>query len=124
MPDKVVDASVVGAWCFQEPQVDEAKRIMEGFDLVAPRLLAYELASIARRKAIEHPESVAFWLEGLQVGLGLPFIRADFDHTDAVRLALDRKLTSCDASYLLLSQQMGVPLATFDQRLTRAAAGG
>lgn len=54
MPAKVVDASVIAAWCFREPRAPEAMGILRDSDLHAPILLAYELTSIARRKAITY----------------------------------------------------------------------
>ena len=46
MPARVVDASVVGAWCFAEPRSDEALALLSGAELHAPMLLAYELAVV------------------------------------------------------------------------------
>ena len=56
MAAKVVDASVLGALLFGEPRAEEAFSLLKGCDLYAPPLLAYELTSIARKKALKHPE--------------------------------------------------------------------
>ncbi len=121
MPAKVVDASVLAAWCFREPRASEALGILHDADLYAPHLLAYELASIARRKAMEYPQRLNALGDALQTALALPIRWSGVDHTEVFRLAVAARLTSYDASYLYLSRILGAPLATFDQRLARAA---
>lgn len=122
MPARVVDASVVAAWCFREPRAPEALALLQDSDLYAPFLLAYELASIARRKAAAYPLTLDLLDEALQTALALPIHWSDVDHPAVFRLAVDASLTSYDASYLYLARLLGAPLATFDQRLARAAS--
>ena len=55
MPDKVVDASILGAIIFEEPRADEADALVRGFDLQAPTLFAYELLHIAQKKCLQYP---------------------------------------------------------------------
>jgi predicted nucleic acid-binding protein len=93
---------------------------MERSDLYAPVLLAYELTSIARRKATVYPQNLGVLAEALQTALALPIHWIEVDHAEVLRLALDVNLTTYDASYLYLARALGVPLATFDQRLERA----
>ncbi|MBI2872070.1 MAG: type II toxin-antitoxin system VapC family toxin [Chloroflexi bacterium] len=121
MPARVVDASVLAAWCFREPRASEALGLLQGPDLYAPYLLAYELASIARRKATAYPERLEVLSEALATALALPIHWSDVDHVAVLRLALDANLATYDASYLYLARALGAPLATFDQRLVRAA---
>ncbi len=120
MPARVVDASVMAAWCFQEPRSAEALRLLQGTDLHAPLLLAYELASIARKKATTHPENLEALSEALAMALVLPIHWSDVDHLAVLHLALDTNLTTYDASYLYLAHALSVPLITFDQRLLQA----
>ena len=121
MPAKVVDASVLAAWCFREPRASEAMEILRDSELHAPILLAYELTSIARRKALAYPEKAALLEEALRTALAVPIRWNEVDHLAVLRLALDADLTTYDACYLYLAKKFGVPLATFDQRLARAA---
>ncbi len=121
MPARVVDASVVAAWCYDEPRSQEAAALIERSDLYAPSLLAYELASIARRKATVYPQKLGALTEALQTALALPIRWVEVDHAAVLRLALDADLTVYDASYLYLARLLGASLATFDQRLARAA---
>lgn len=124
MPAKVVDASVIAAWCFREPRASEALAIVREADLHAPMLLAYELASIARKKAIAYPEKAGLIEEALRTTLALPIHWSDVDHIAVMRLALDANLTTYDACYLYVAQKAGIPLATFDESLEKASRIG
>ena len=72
MPTRVVDASVLAAWCFRESRASEALGLIQGSDLYAPTLLAYELTSVARRKATAYPERLDVISEALETALALP----------------------------------------------------
>lgn len=121
MPAKVVDASVIGAWCFDEARADEALALMRDCELYAPLLLAYELTSVANKKSIVYPRKARMIREALETALSLPIHWMDTEHVGVLRLALESGLTSYDACYLHLSRALAAPLATFDHRLARAA---
>jgi predicted nucleic acid-binding protein len=123
MPGKVVDASVLGAAAFQEPRFAETVALLQGFELYAPTLLAYELASIARKKALLYPAFVQDLVMNLSDALAMDIHWMEVNHRDVVELALATGLTTYDASYLYLARALGVPMVTFDQRLQRAAQG-
>ena len=117
MPAKVLDASVLGALIFGEPRAKEALSLLEGAELYAPPLLAYELTSVARKKALKYPQLRERISEALEIGLSLDINWTEVDHLEVLRLALERGLTTYDASYLYLARSLGVPLLTFDGRL-------
>jgi len=119
MPVRVVDASVLAAWCFREPRAQEAMGLIRDTELYAPFLLAYELASIARQKAAIYPEKLGVLKEALQLALALPIHWRDVDHMAVLHLALVSNLTTYDASYLYLAGALGARLVTFDKRLLR-----
>ena len=121
MSARVVDASVLAAWCFRESRASEALELLRDSELYAPYLLAYELTSIARRKAATYSDRTDVLSDALQTALALPIHWSEVDHLKVLRLALDTNLTSYDASYLHLAQLLGAPLVTFDRRLERAA---
>ncbi|MBM3166453.1 MAG: type II toxin-antitoxin system VapC family toxin [Chloroflexi bacterium] len=121
MSAKVVDASIVAAWCFRETRASEAMAILQDSELHAPLLLAYELTSIARRKAIAYPEKSEVVEEALQMVFAVPIYWSEVDHLAVLRLALDAELTTYDACYLYLARKLGMPLVTFDQQLARAS---
>lgn len=117
MPAKVVDASVLGALIFGEPRAEEALALLKGEELYAPPLLAYELASVARKKVLRYPQLREKIFEALEIGLSLDINWTEVDHAEVLKLALDTGLTTYDASYLYLARSLGIPLLTFDERL-------
>ena len=117
MPAKVLDASVLGALIFGEPRAKEALSLLEGAELYAPPLLAHELTSVARKKALKYPQLRERISEALEIGLSLDINWTEVDHLEVLRLALETGLTTYDASYLYLARSLGVPLLTFDGRL-------
>ena len=120
MEGKVADVSVLAAMLFGEPRRDEAASLLRESDLYEPLLVAYELASITRKKMLRYPDERARLLEALRVGLSMEMTWVAVDHQQVVGLALETGLTTYDASYLQLSRRLGVPLVTFDQELQRA----
>jgi predicted nucleic acid-binding protein len=120
---KVADASVLGAFLFQEPRAEEAASLLARAELFAPEILGYELASIARKKALRHPDLRPQIREALEVGLSLELRWVRVDHAAVLELALDSGLTTCDASYLHVARALGIPLLTFDERLLTAGRG-
>ena len=52
-PPMVVDASVIGALLFSEPERDQALAWMQGKALFAPDLLDYEVANLALQEATQ-----------------------------------------------------------------------
>lgn len=121
IPDRVVDASVVGALVFGEPRAAEAHSLMTGNRLFAPRLITYELTNIAWQKILGDPARREAIVRRLQRGLALNLLLRDVSHPSVCRLALDENLTTYDASYLYLHRALGLPLLTFDRRLAAAA---
>lgn len=123
MPAKVVDASVLAAIIFAEPRANEAEALLRGFELYAPVLLAYELASIARRKVQRYPEQGESLAQALEIGLATDIHWRNVDHTAVLRFSLDTGLTTYDASYCYLARSLDLPLVTFDHRVLSALQG-
>jgi predicted nucleic acid-binding protein len=121
MPNKVVDASVMAAWCFREPRAAEALAIMRGTDIYAPLLLAYELTSIARKKILAYPEKAGLIEEALRTALSMPIHWGDVAHLAVMRLAIQDNITTYDACYLYVARKAGIPLSTFDENLEKAS---
>jgi len=117
MPAEVADASVLGAFLFREPLADRAALLLEGKELFEPEVLACELASVARKKALRHAGLRDTVLAALRLGLALAIHWVQVDHVGVVELALETGLTTYNASYLHLSRSLGVPLVTFDEKL-------
>ena len=121
MPGKVADASLLAAVAFGEPGAEDAVDLIRDADLYEPPLLAYELASVARKKISNNPEQRDGLIQGFQAILRLDIRWVDQDHQQIIDLALDSGLSTYDASYLHLARALGIPIATFDQKMRAAA---
>ena len=121
----VLDASIAACWVFQDeddPRADLALSRIKTDEALVPSLWWFELRNILvvneRRKRIAEADTTSFLKYISQLT-----IKADrFPNSDAVlRLSRTRQLTVYDACYLELAQREGVPLATLDSYLARAA---
>ncbi len=123
MPVKVLDASVLAAVAFGEPRAEEAEALLHDASLHEPTLLAYELTSVAHKKVLRYPDRVDAIVRALGLALGLAFRWVDVDHQAVLNLALEKGLTTSDATYLHLARSLGAPLLTFDVQLLAASQG-
>ena len=128
MTSFVLDASVAVAWCFDDESTPAAWALLDRLRTApahVPVLWALEIGNILvgaeRRRRITQARAVEFL--GI---LGDLDIRVDPDlpgraFRDILPLARDARLTTYDASYLELAMRLGLPLATKDRALARAA---
>ena len=96
---------------------------LEGARLVAPSLLAFELANVCLVKCRRHPERRDALLSGFQLRGRLGVEEVAVDHAGVLDLALMTRLTVYDASYLWLSRQLDAELVTLDKELDRSGTG-
>jgi len=122
----VIDASILAAWFLDEksdPRVEAAFDTVARIETLAPTLFFYEIRNALlvseRRNRITEAMSAAFLRD-----LGLLPIRLEpaGDSASLMTLARRRKLTVYDAAYLELAKREGLPLATLDRALEKAAA--
>ncbi len=122
----VIDSSLAAAWCFPDERTDYTNAVLLAIsaplEAAAPRLWAYEVRNSVlmglRRKRITQTDALEF-LESIE---GLPIRLADPVSYDGVfSLAERHGLTVCDAAYLDLAIREGLPLASMDSALCRAA---
>jgi len=118
---KVVDASALAALLFGEPEAESLAARLDGARLVAPSLLAFELANVCLMKCRRHPKRRKALVAAFQLRGRLGVEEIAVDHAGALALALKTGLTAYDASYLWLAQQLGAELVTLDKELGRAA---
>lgn len=127
-PPLVVDASIVAAALFGERSQAEAAGLLHIRMLHAPCLLDSELANVGLKKLRREELAVAAIRSALQAYTRLGIERHAVDAAEVFALAQRYGLTAYDAAYLWVAEQVGASLATFDQRLARAArehlAGG
>ena len=120
---KVVDTSALAAILFGEPEAEAVVARIGEARLVAPTLLAFELANVCLVKCRRHPGQREKLLSAFDLRDRFAIEETAVDHAEALALAEAVSLTVYDASYLWLARRLGIPLVTLDKALERAAAG-
>jgi len=124
----VVDASFALAWCFDEKESKEARKLLTQVDqwrLLAPPLweleIANGLASAERRGRLSMSEGGRFL--GLLEDIGVEVAEDRGPRMMERTLALARlhELTAYYAAYLDLAMREKAVLASFDEKLRKAA---
>ena len=124
----VLDASVALAWCFEEAESRQAEKILARLTTadaraLVPSLWQLEVVNVFRmaekRRTVTPRETSAY----LGLFASLPIEVSPRSATPAQILDLARRhdLTAYDAAYLDLALCMGLPLATLDRNLSKAA---
>jgi predicted nucleic acid-binding protein len=125
----VLDASIALAWCFADeatPATDALLERLADEDAAAPALWRLEVANalaMAERRgrlSIAAVTRSARLLEGLAVAIDSE--GSDRAFRELLELARNERLTVYDAAYLELALRLGLPLASKDTKLRRAAA--
>ncbi|MBU2602940.1 MAG: type II toxin-antitoxin system VapC family toxin [Actinobacteria bacterium] len=116
----VVDASVFGALAFNESRSGEAAGLLAGVTPVAPGLVRYEMANIARTKALRDPSSSGLVTRAFRRWLELPVKLVSPEFDGVLSLALAEDLSAYDAAYVYVASALDAPLLTFDMRLASA----
>ena len=129
MPDSfVVDNSVVMSWCFQDQANDYADRVLGRLvdaSAYVPSIWPLEVVNVLlaaeRRSYINEADSVRFINLLSQLPILVQHEGPGRGMKDLLALARAHDLSSNDASYLDLAMKKGLPLATLDNKLRRAA---
>ena len=124
----VIDASVALAWCFDDEATEATRALLDRFEedhAQVPSLWHLELANalaLGERKKRITPARTA---EFIALVGGLPIVIDEQTPNHALSTVLDlarsEQLSAYDASYLELAMRRGVPLATKDGDLVKAA---
>ena len=120
-PPLVVDASVLAACVFGEPERDAAEARLKGFALHAPELIDYELANVAATKLRCGDLAQDIAARALAEFAAMALDRHAPAPDEMAALAWRYGLSAYDAAYLWVAGQLKAPLATFDRRLAEAA---
>jgi predicted nucleic acid-binding protein len=122
----VLDASVTACWAFDDedhPDASLAFDRMRAEEGVVPGLWWFEVRNILivneRRRRITESDTAAFLLSLSRLRIRLDRVP---DENGVLRLARAHRLSVYDAAYLELAQREGLPLATLDADLRKAAA--
>ena len=117
----VVDASVVVAALADDSDVGRwAERVLGSGVLAAPDLMPYEVANVLRRATArgELSDDVARLAHADLLDLTVELV--GYEAVAGRAWELQRTVTVYDASYVALAEAWQAPLATLDQRLSRA----
>jgi predicted nucleic acid-binding protein len=121
----VIDASILTAWFLEDKtdrRVESAMETLARVGACAPSLLFFEIRNALllgeRRRRITEALSAAFLRELALFRIRLESPREDIN---LMALARERRVTVYDAAYLELAKREGLPLATLDRDLERAA---
>lgn len=122
----VLDASVTLAWCFADEQTDATEALRDRVadeKILAPALWVSEttnaLLTAVRRDRLEPRH--ADRLQELLAALPIEVDAEPPDRRTLTAIAMRYGLSAYDATYLLLAERSGLPLATLDARLRDAA---
>jgi len=126
----VADASVTLPWCFEDeatPWTDSLlDRLRHGDDIVVPAHWPTEISNGMliglRRKRIQPGRPELFWdaLAVLPITVEPPL--SPLQAKMILALCTQHRLTVYDAAYLELAKRKGLPLATLDLDLIKAAS--
>ena len=118
-PPVVVDCSALAGLLFHEEWEALAAEKIHGRTLHAPFLLQLEIASVALKKQRKGFTDIVADALAQYADLDINLYRVE--PQDALALALRYNLSAYDAAYLWLAAELKAPLATFDEKLGRAA---
>jgi predicted nucleic acid-binding protein len=125
----VLDASIALAWCFADEASPAADAVLDRLadeEAAAPALWRLEVANALAMAERRGRLSVAGLTRSVAL-LQRPAIAIDAEGSergfrDLLDLARSERLTVYDATYLELALRLGVPLASKDIKLRKAAA--
>ncbi|RJP21122.1 MAG: PIN domain-containing protein [Candidatus Abyssobacteria bacterium SURF_5] len=124
----VVDNSVIMAWCFEDVGDRFAEAVLESLETceaVVPAIWPLEVGNVLlvaeRKKRLSQADVIRF----VSLLYDLPIVieqeTPERMLKEILALAREQHLTTYDASYLDLAMRLGLPIATRDQSLSKAA---
>ncbi len=124
----VVDCSITMAWLFQDEKTPFTEKIFDRLikeKAVVPNLWSLEVINVLlvgeRRKRISVSQSAHFLNVLGQLPIEIEANPPKMQNDSVLFLARTYGLSSYDAAYLDLASRLGIPLATLDADLIKAA---
>lgn len=129
MKSFVLDCSVAVAWLLEDERIPEADALLDGLEdggqALVPGLWRLELGNVLAGAERRNRISGTGLSRCLGILARLPVVTDPHTEERALRetleLARREYLTTYDAAYLELAMRRGLPLATLDRPLARAA---
>lgn len=124
----VLDCSVCMAWCFKDQADSYTRAVLDRIAAsqpLVPSVWPLEVSNVLlvgeRRRKLNQTDSSRFvdFLRELPIAVDEEAPRRAFD--SIISLARDHRLSAYDAAYLELAMRHGLPLATRDEQLRKAA---
>jgi predicted nucleic acid-binding protein len=125
----VLDASTVLAWCFPEDGSPYAQAVLDllagGAEAIVPEIWALEVANALlvgeRRKRRTQAQVMSLLQHLSSLRIAVQKSGTDWVFSRVLSVARQERLSVYDAAYLDTALREGLPLATLDDDLRRAA---
>ena len=124
----IIDNSVVMAWCFEDQASEYSDAILERLKTekaFVPSIWTLEVVNVLivaeRKKILNRSSSMRFITLLNQLPVTVEYEKNLTHMKDLLNLGRDLTLSSYDAAYLDLAMKRGMPLATLDIKLKKAA---
>lgn len=124
----ILDASLAVAWCFQDEggtYVENVLLQLEECEACVPQIWPLEVGNAvlaAERRARITRAAATHFLSTLQeLPITVESVPPGIALSQTVAVAHDLGISVYDASYVQLAMQLGIPLATLDEGMRRAA---
>ncbi len=125
----VIDSSITMAWCFEDEKTSYTESILDALSAqsvaVVPALWPFEVLNVLvfaqRRKRMTQAQALRFWRELQSFSISIDERHIGHSSLEVMSLADQHQLTAYDAAYLELALREGLPLATLDEELRKAA---
>ncbi|MBV8803256.1 MAG: type II toxin-antitoxin system VapC family toxin [Gammaproteobacteria bacterium] len=124
----VLDASIALSWCFSDEATQETTLLLERLSqesAFVPELWTLEVGNILisaeRRQRITYAKITEFITLLQQINIKIDNETSMRGFREILPLAHSENLTTYDAAYLELAMRLGLPLATKDKQLAKAA---
>jgi len=128
MPRFVLDNSVVVSWCFEDEYDDYGEAVLDSLDegeAVVPAIWPLEFGNALlvaeRRGRLAKADSSRILALLAELSIVVEQERPERMLKEITALARDQNLSTYDASYLDLAMRLGLPIASRDASVMRAA---
>lgn len=124
----VIDNSVVMTWCFQDEGNRYTEAVLDSLEegeALVPAIWPLEAANVLlvaeRRKRLSEASAIRFLALVQSLPIAVEQEPPERVFTEIVALARRHRLSAYDASYLDLAMRQGLPIATLDAAMIKAA---
>jgi predicted nucleic acid-binding protein len=126
--DFVIDNSVVMTWCFKDERSQYADAVLDRLErsaAIVPTIWPLEVGNVLlvaeRKKRLSEADSIRFMALLSELPLLIDQEPPERMLKEILSLAREHRISTYDSSYLDLAMKKGLPLATLDKGLRKAA---